>query len=347
MLNPADLTQNVVVNGAAHATFSKDMDPLTINTASFRMAGVNGTVTYDADNKIASFTPSVELAVSTTYILSISTAAKDLAGNSLATAKVWSITTAATRADPTLVDLGSASNLGLFSGSPGMRNSGTQTVINGDVGSNATLTTSVTGFHDAVGYVYDESPTNKGTVNGSIFSCVILAILPVIPGPSPELCPIAVQAGADVQLAYLALEAMMPSARLASNLANLSLVPGIYAASTGAFLIDGGDLTLDAQGDLNAIWVFQMPLTLTVGGALPQSIVLTGGALAKNVFWQVGGFATINAAGGGNMVGTIIAHSGASLSSAGVTAITSLQGRVFAPGASVTLVNTVINVPAP
>jgi len=88
----------------------------------------------------------------------------------------------------------------------------------------------------------------------------------------------------------------------------------------------------------------------TVGGpgaAFPQSVILVNGAQAKNVFWQVGSFATINAAGGGTMVGTIIAASGAAFSTAGNTELVTLNGRALALHASVTLVNTVINVPAP
>jgi hypothetical protein len=115
-------------------------------------------------------------------------------------------------------------------------------------------------------------------------------------------------------------------------------------------MIQGGNLTLDAQGDANASWVFQMATTLTVGGpgvAFPQSIVLTNGAQAKNVFWQVGSFATINAAGGGTMAGTIISQAGAAFSTAGNVNILNLMGRVLSLGASVTLVDTVITVPAP
>jgi hypothetical protein len=115
-------------------------------------------------------------------------------------------------------------------------------------------------------------------------------------------------------------------------------------------MIQGGNLTLDAQGNANAIWVFQMAQTLTVGGpgaAFPQSIILAGGAQAKNIFWQVGSFATINAAGGGTMVGTIISQAGASFSTVGNVSIVTLNGRVLSLGASVTLVDTVINVPAP
>jgi hypothetical protein len=111
-----------------------------------------------------------------------------------------------------------------------------------------------------------------------------------------------------------------------------------------------GNLTLDAQGNANAVWVFQMATTLTVGGpgaAFPASIILTNGAQAKNVFWQVGSAATINAAGGGTMAGTVIARAGAAISTPGNAAIVTINGRVLSLGASVTMVNTVINVPAP
>ena len=136
----------------------------------------------------------------------------------------------------------------------------------------------------------------------------------------------------------------------AGNLANLTLAPGVFTAAAGSFKIEGGDLTLDAQGDPNAVWVFQMATTLRVGGpgaAFPQSIILAGGAQAKNVYWQVGSAATINAGGGGTMVGTIISKAGVTFSTAANTALTALNGRALSLGASVTMVNTVITVPAP
>jgi hypothetical protein len=91
-----------------------------------------------------------------------------------------------------------------------------------------------------------------------------------------------------------------------------------------------------------------MASTLVVGApGAPRSVILIGGAQAKNVYWQVGSAATINAAGGGTMVGTIIAQAGVTFSTAGVTTITTLNGRALGLSASVTMVNTVINVPAP
>lgn len=115
-------------------------------------------------------------------------------------------------------------------------------------------------------------------------------------------------------------------------------------------MIQGGDLTLYGRGDPHSTWVFQMAQTLTVGGpgaAFPQRVVLIKGAQAKNVFWQVGSAAPINAGGGGIVEGTLISQTGAAFSTSGNATITTLNGRALSLGASVTMVNTVINVPAP
>ena len=72
---------------------------------------------------------------------------------------------------------------------------------------------------------------------------------------------------------------------------------------------------------------------------------MKNGALAKNVFWYVGTAATINGAGGGVMVGTIIANAGVTFSTSGNAAQTVLNGRAISLVASVTMVNTTVNVP--
>lgn len=132
----------------------------------------------------------------------------------------------------------------------------------------------------------------------------------------------------------------------AGELGGLVLAPGTYTSASGTFGITSGDLTLDAQNNPNAIWIFQIAQTLTVGLAgQPRSIILVNGANANNVYWQVGSAATINGAGGGTMVGTIIAYSGVSFSTAGVVTLTTLNGRAISLNASVTMVNTIVNVP--
>ena len=363
LTNPADNATGVATNSAVNATFSEAMDPSTITTATFTVRATGpplgpvlaGTVSY-LDN-IATFTPTANLADNTSYTATIATGATDLAvpGNALVPGVVpnpWTFTTGTgTVLVPGAVPLGSVGIFGTFGGTAGMTNTGILTVINGSIGTTATGTSTVTGFHDTAGDIYTETPANIGAVNGTIYTCTNSTTGPTSAGPNAASCAIATQARLDAQAAYLALQALPPGINPGANLAGLTLAPGVYTAPGGSFLIEGGlDLTLDAQGDANAVWVFQMAGTLTVGGpgaAAPRSIILAGGAQAKNVFWAVGTFATINAAGGGTMVGTIISQAGASFSTVGNTTIVTLNGRVLSLGASVTLVDTVINVPAP
>lgn len=245
------------------------------------------------------------------------------------------------------IPLGRASTFGAFGGSAGMTNTGVSTVINGDIGTTA-VATAVTGFHDQeAACVYTETGANIGNVTGVIYPADPL------PGACTDTAPltkfqIATQARADALTAYneLVAKPMGPKAG-AGNLAGLTLTPGVYTSAT-SFMIEGGNLTLDAQGDANAVWVFQMGSTLTVGGpgaAFPSSVILTNGARPGNVFWQVGSEAIINAGGGGTMAGTIISQAGTRISTAGSTDIVTINGRVLSLGASVTMVNTVINVP--
>jgi hypothetical protein len=248
-----------------------------------------------------------------------------------------------------------------------MTNTGNLTVITGsggntaDIGTIDTANGDITGFHERTGNLLlddrytDTLGANSGQVTGSIYTCTNSTTGPndavnLAPATANAAdCALATQAHLDAQTTYIALAAKPSNGTLAGNLANLTITPGVYT-NASSVLIQGGNLTLDAGGDANAVFVFQIGSTLTVGGpgvAAPQSIILAGLAQAKNIFWQVGTAATINAAGGGTMVGTIIANSGVVFSTAGKTDITTLNGRALSLVSSVTMVNTVINVPAP
>ncbi len=373
--NPSANGTGVCSNAAINATFNVPsgmrMDPTTINTATFTVAGPSpipvpvtaaSVVIDSATGRIATFTPLSPLNAGTTYTARIKgggAGVKDLSipANILASDFTWTFTVTGTCQTPgqppagqSSIPLGSAASFGAFGGSAGTTNQGLHTVVNGDIGTTA-VSTAVTGFHDAgPGCTYTETPLNVGLVNGKIYTA---APPPTVACPSegtPQTFAIATAARADALAAYNALVAQPGGPDPgAGNLGSLVLAPGVYTASSGSFMIQGGNLTLDAQGNANAVWVFQMATTLTVGGpgaAFPQSIVLSNGAQAKNVFWQVGSAATINAGGGGTMAGTIISQAGAAFSTAGNVAILTLNGRALSLGASVTLVNTVINVPA-
>ena len=349
------------------ATFSLAMDPATISPTSFTLAPVGGaalvpaSVSYNAATSVATLTTSSALLAGTSYTAVIQGAVTSAAGTPIGCNYVWNLRTAVlAAAGPAPVNniLASASRFGIFGGTAGMTNTGNQTVVTGsggntaDIGTIATGTSSITGFHDsAPSDVYTEVPgVNEGNVTGKIFTCTTSTTGPTVAAVNAASCVRATQARLDAQAAYLALVAMPVGANPGANLAGLTLAPGVYTAPAGSFLIEGGNLTLDAQGDANAVFVFQMATTLTVGGpgaAAPQSIILAGNAQAKNVFWQVGSAAIINAGGGGTMVGTIIAQAGTAFSTAGNVAPVTLNGRALSLGASVTLVNTLINVPAP
>ena len=353
--NPIDQATGVAINHTVNATFSEAMDPATINTANFTLAGpgpgpnpITGTLAYDAQNKTATFTPGSDLSPNTQFTATISTGVKDLAGNALAVNKVWTFTTGTQRV-LVAVPLGAAAPFGSLGGGAGLTNQGLFSVVNGDIGTTGASTT-VTGLHDNTGDIYTETPLNVGQVNGRIYTA------PPTPGGAgvggnATTMAIATQSASDANTAYIKLSpASLPGGTDpgAGQLGGLTLPPGIYQSAGGSFLITGSDLTLDAQGDSNAVWVFQMASSLTVGGpAAPRTVNLINGAQAKNVFWQVGSSATINAAGGGTMVGTIIASAGVSFSTAGNVQIVTLNGRALGLNASSTLVNTVINVPAP
>jgi len=367
--NPINAAAGVCPSATVNATFTVPsglrMDPLTVNTGTFIVTGPGATpvtavsVALDAaTGTIATFTPASALTNGVTYTATIkggATGVKDLAipANTMGADYTWSFTAGpATGACLAPIALNSASTFGDFGGSAGTTNQGVLTLINGDMGTTA-ASTLVTGFHDAgAGCTYTETPLNKGAVNGTIYTA---APPPTVGCPTEGTAATfatATQARADALTAYNALVALPagPDSPTPGNLANQTLTPGVYTAAAGTFMIQGGNLTLDAQGNANAVWVFQMATTLTVGGpgaTAPESVILKNGAQAKNVFWQVGSAATINAAGGGTFVGTIISQAGTAISTAGNVSIVNVEGRVLSLGASVTMVNTVINVPAP
>lgn len=361
--NPDANQMDVCPAATVNATFSARMNPVTIDATTFTLTGPGPALTPvtaasvvldTTTGRIATFTPQSALTVGATYTATVVggvAGVKDLAipANAMVSDLAWDFTVGAVScAEP--VNLASVAPYGTFGGSAGMTNTGILTVINGDIGTIATTNSSITGFHDTAGDIYTQTGANIGTVNGTIYTCTNSTTGPTSASPNPVSCAIATQARLDAQSAYLELAGMPLGADPGGNLASLTLAPGVYTAPAGSFLIEGGDLTLDAQGDANAVWVFQMATTLTVGGpgaAAPQSVILANGAQAKNVFWQVGSAAIINAGGGGTMVGTIISQAGAAFSTLGNTAVVTLEGRALSLGASVTLVNTVVNVPAP
>jgi hypothetical protein len=315
---PANGASDVSINQTINATFSEDMDPLTISTANFMLTGpgataVTGTVTYVAAGKIATFTPMSNLAPGTTYTAMITTGAKDLAGNALAADYVWSFSTGTlSNQNQATINLGSASTFAIMA-TAAISGGGDQ--INGDVGLDP-------------GSAQGIPPSE---INGTIH--------------------VNDQAIKDAQTALLAayndaVSRSVNAQTLEGNLGGLTKTPGLYVngSSTGiSGTGTGGILTLDAQGDANAVFIFKMASTLVTDPG--TSIVLSGGAQAKNVYWQVGSSATLGTTSifKGNILAfvTITVNNGAAV-----------EGRLFAgsggdASGAVTVQSSTITVPAP
>ena len=135
----------------------------------------------------------------------------------------------------------------------------------------------------------------------------------------------AAQAQADLTTAYNDAAGRASTATVSADLGGQTLVSGVY---TGATLGLTGTLTLDAQGDPNAVFIFQSASTLITASA--SVVALTNGADACNVFWQVGSSATLGT--NSVFVGDVLA-----LTSIAATTGATINGRLLARNAEVTL----------
>jgi hypothetical protein len=146
----------------------------------------------------------------------------------------------------------------------------------------------------------------------------------------------ALKAQNDLTAAYNAAAAAPVTATIPVELGGTTVTPGVYASPAGTFGITG-TLTLDAQGDPNAVFIFQAASTLITASA--SNVVLVNGAQAANVYWVVGSSATL---------GTYSIIQGNIMAQASITVTTgaTLDGRALARSAAVTLDSDTIAPPA-
>jgi len=133
---------------------------------------------------------------------------------------------------------------------------------------------------------------------------------------------------------YNEAEAAATTEVISADLGGRTLVAGVYTASSSMGLT--GTLTLDAQGDPDATWIFQAGSTLTTASS--SSVVIINGGTNCNVFWQVGSSATLGS--GSTLVGTVMA-----LTSISANDGATIEGRLLARNGSVTLIANTISRP--
>ncbi len=312
-ISPINGKTNVAINHTVAATFSEPMDPLTL-TGNFTVRDpannpVAGAVLYDAPSNTITFTPTGYFAPSTTFAATITSGVKDLAGNAMVGNFGWTFTTG-TQIAQASINLGAAGAFAVM----------------------ATAAISTTGIVHIDGDVGLHPGTSQG----------------VLPSDLTGNIHVNDQAIIDAQAALLAayndaVSRSVTPVSLPGNMGGLTFTPGLYTNSTSVLISGAGpsnNVTLDAEGDPNAIFIFQMGSTLTTGPA--SQVILTNGAKASNVFWQVGSSATVD---------TTTIFKGNILAAVTITVNTGsvVEGRLLAGtggAGSVTINGSTVSVPA-
>lgn len=227
---------------------------------------------------------------------------------------IFSLTSVAYAADTTRVNLGMTARFAVLAAT-GVSNSPTSLIV-GDVGVSAAGNSALTGFNI--------SGTKE--VSGYLFAA---------DDPTGSALATLQQAKNDLTTAYNDAANRALSVTISGNIGGQTLPPGVYRGA-GPIEISSGVLTLDGHGDTNAVWIFQIPGTFTVTSN--RTVVLTGGAHAQNIFWQIGDTATFGT--GIIFNGTVLAKQSIVLGPA-----TKLNGRALSLNGSVSLTYNDVEIP--
>ena len=312
--NATDVPRNVTIM----AVFSEAMNANTLNNETFIVKQdtniVSGKVALNGDT--ATFTPSASLNQNTNYTVTITSGAKNLAGTSLFGDKVWAFKTGAVSSIKE-VNLKSSSDFVILAKSA-INNSSTS-IITGDIGLSPAATSYITGFSltNATGYA------TSAQIVGKIFAADMAP-------PTPVKMTTAVN---DMVTAYNdAAGRVSPDfvELYTGNIGGKTLTPGLYKWSTSVSIPS----SMVISGGPNDIWIFQIAGDLLMSTS--TNITLTGGAQAKNIFWQVAGQATIGATS--HFEGNILSKTGVSFQTNAT-----LKGRALAQTAVILDANTITN----
>ena len=228
---------------------------------------------------------------------------------------------AVSAAGPATVNLGSAGDFVILAKS-GISTTGTTAIV-GDIGVSPISSSAITGF----GLIRDSSNqfATSSLVKGKAYAADYAP-------PTPTKMTTAIS---DMQTAYTdAAGRSNPTATElgAGNIGGMTLAPGLYKWSTGVTI----PTRVTLSGSSNDVWIFQIAQTLNVGSG--TIVTLSGGAQARNIFWQVAGQATL---GTTSDVKGIILSKTAVVMKAGAK----LNGRALAQTA-VTLIADAVTEPA-
>ena len=318
---PMHTATRVSVGEVPSATFSEAMNASTITTSSFTLTQgasvvVPGTVSYA--NARAQYRPTSLLPASTLFTATVTTSALSAAGVPLSSNHTWTFTTGYPRALP--VNLGSSINYVILA-KTGIT-SVPASVVTGNIAVSPAAASSITGFSLA-------APPTVSTTSPQVTGLVYAANFDP---PTPDNLTTAV---ADMLTGFTdaAGRAADVTGLGAGDIGGMTLASGVYQWGTGLLIPTNVTLT----GSATDVWIFQIAQNLTVADGV--NITLAGGALPKNIFWQVSGAANF---------GTTVHFEGVVLSQTAITMNTgsSINGRLLAQSA-VNLQSTTVTQPAP
>lgn len=277
---PTNVSTGAAINGTISATFHEPVDSASINTTTFTVSSggsdIAGIVTYDNPNRKAIFAPSANLGNSTFYTATLTTGVKNLDDVMMSQANVWSFTTAAVGVGPSPVNLRTAGNYAILA------KTGVSTIpssaITGDVGLSPAATSLATGFSLTNATGYATSPQ----ITGYLYAADMVS-------PTSSNLTTAIE---DRQTAYTDAAGRINPDFLnlgAGAIGSLTLAPGLYTWTSAV----SAATNVTINGGANDTWIFQMTGDMTVSTGV--SIILSGGAQAKNIVWQVAGTVDLQA----------------------------------------------------
>lgn len=318
LTNPLADAIDVAGNKIISVNFSETMDPKTINGSTFFIKKadvvVEGNISYSGTT--AKFISKALLAPESLYTVTVTTDAKDVAGNALKASTELAFTTSANEAGMAVVDLGEAGNYVILA-KTAINNAPSSGII-GNLGLSPAATSYYTGLAltDFTGYA------TAAQVSGKLYAADMASPTPVNLTTAVENMITAYNdAAGRVTPDYVELEA--------GNIGGQTLRTGLYKWSNTVIIPT--DVTISGTAD--DVWIFQISGDLTMSSAV--NIILEGGAKASNIFWQVAGETTL---------GTNAHFEGIILSMTGITLQTgaSLNGRALAQTAVILDGNTVV-----
>jgi hypothetical protein len=306
---PIDASTGVPVNASISAIFSEPMAADTLTTQTFTLTSdatttsIPGRVIYA--NLTARLWPTARLAVNSTYVATITTGARSLAGAGLRSDYSWRFTTGDMVEPTRSVDLGTAGNFAILA--KAAISTVPDSAVTGDLGISPAAATFVTGFALTLNASNEFSTSSQ--VTGRVYAADYAP-------PTPESLTAAVS---DMEIAFIDAAARAPDLTElgAGDIGGMTLAQGVYKWGTG--LLIPTDVTLD--GSATDVWIFQIAQDLTVSST--TSVILTGGAQPQNVFWQVSGLVDL---------GTTSSLQGNILTATAITMRTgaSVNGRLLA-----------------